>query len=79
MARPQGIKGICKQFLAVTKADKKNRKTVSRDHHIEAFTVWMAGAALNSGYIHGQSDDIGFGHEQLTSRLSPPGKILPLW
>ena len=39
----------------------ENRKTVGRDHHIEAFTMWMAGAGLKSGYIHGQSDELGFG------------------
>jgi hypothetical protein len=39
----------------------ENRKTVGRDHHIEAFTMWMAGAGLKQGYIHGQSDELGFG------------------
>jgi hypothetical protein len=39
----------------------ENRKTVGRDHHIDAFTMWMAGAGLKKGYIHGQSDELGFG------------------
>ncbi|MEL6355493.1 MAG: DUF1501 domain-containing protein [Bacteroidota bacterium] len=31
-----------------------------RDHHTEAFTVWMAGAGCRAGYIHGETDEIGF-------------------
>ena len=47
----------------------ENRKTVGRDHHIEASTMWIAGAGLKSGYIHGQSDELGFDHEQLAYRF----------
>ena len=39
----------------------ENRKTTGRDHHIDAFTMWMAGAGLKKGYIHGQTDELGFG------------------
>ena len=31
-----------------------------RDHHLDAFTVWMAGAGLKPGYSHGQTDDMGY-------------------
>ena len=31
-----------------------------RDHHPQAFTVWMAGAGLKPGFAHGQSDDLGY-------------------
>jgi uncharacterized protein (DUF1501 family) len=31
-----------------------------RDHHSRAFTMWMAGGGLKSGYIHGETDDLGF-------------------
>ncbi len=37
------------------------RKTVGRDHHIDAFTMWAAGAGLKKGYIHGATDELGFG------------------
>lgn len=30
-----------------------------RDHH-RTFTVWMAGAGVNAGYVHGRTDDLGF-------------------
>ncbi len=39
----------------------ENRKTVGRDHHIDAFTMWMAGAGVKKGYIHGATDELGFG------------------
>jgi len=31
-----------------------------RDHHGKAFSMWMAGAGIKKGYVHGQSDDFGF-------------------
>ena len=36
----------------------ESRKTTGRDHHIDAFTMWMAGAGLIKGYIHGKSDEL---------------------
>ena len=39
----------------------ETRKTTGRDHHIDAFTMWMAGAGLKKGYIHGKTDELGFG------------------
>ncbi|MGB5497432.1 MAG: DUF1501 domain-containing protein [Maribacter sp.] len=31
-----------------------------RDHHGDAFTMWMAGGGLKKGASHGKTDDIGF-------------------
>ena len=31
-----------------------------RDHHTEAFTVWMAGGGVKRGYTHGETDEIGY-------------------
>lgn len=36
------------------------RATVGRDHHIESFTIWMAGAGIKPGMQYGQTDDLGF-------------------
>ncbi len=36
------------------------RQFVGRDHHIEAFTLWMAGGGVKAGYSHGETDEIGF-------------------
>ena len=37
------------------------RASVGRDHHIEAFTVWMAGAGVKPGFQYGETDELGFG------------------
>jgi hypothetical protein len=37
------------------------RGTVGRDHHIDAFTMWLAGGGVKSGCIHGATDELGFG------------------
>jgi Protein of unknown function (DUF1501) len=31
-----------------------------RDHHNSAFTMWLAGGGVKSGYSHGATDDLGF-------------------
>jgi len=31
-----------------------------RDHHTEAFTIWMAGAGIKKGYSYGETDEIGY-------------------
>ncbi|WP_316819981.1 DUF1501 domain-containing protein [Pedobacter gandavensis] len=31
-----------------------------RDHHTEAFTMWMAGGGIKKGYTHGETDEIGY-------------------
>ena len=33
---------------------------VGRDHHIEAFTMWMAGAGLKRGISYGETDELGY-------------------
>jgi hypothetical protein len=37
------------------------RQTVGRDHHIDAFTMWMAGGGVKPGVILGETDELGFG------------------
>ncbi len=31
-----------------------------RDHHIDAFTIWMAGGGIKKGYTYGETDEIGY-------------------
>jgi hypothetical protein len=31
-----------------------------RDHHTEAFTIWMAGAGIKRGFTYGETDEIGY-------------------
>lgn len=40
-----------------------------RDHHTEAFTMWMAGGGIRKGYTYGETDEIGY------SAIS--GKVTP--
>ena len=37
-----------------------NKDAAGRDHHKEAFTVWMAGGGLKPGLTYGSTDDLGF-------------------
>jgi uncharacterized protein (DUF1501 family) len=36
------------------------RATIGRDHHVDAFTLWLAGGGVKSGHIHGMTDELGF-------------------
>ena len=36
------------------------RDSLGRDHHLEAFTMWMAGGGVKPGQTIGQTDDIGY-------------------
>lgn len=33
---------------------------MGRDHHLEAFTMWMAGGGVKRGYSHGETDELGY-------------------
>ncbi len=35
--------------------------SAGRDHHVDAFTIWMAGAGVKHGFSYGETDEIGFG------------------
>jgi hypothetical protein len=35
-------------------------RSLGRDHHPTAFTVWMAGGGVKPGLTHGATDDLGF-------------------
>jgi Protein of unknown function (DUF1501) len=36
------------------------RRSLGRDHHPQAFTMWMAGGGIKPGIVHGATDDLGF-------------------
>jgi hypothetical protein len=36
------------------------RDTVGRNHHIDAYTMWLAGGGIKSGLNLGASDELGF-------------------
>ncbi len=33
---------------------------MGRDHHLDAFTIWMAGGGIKKGLSYGETDDIGY-------------------
>jgi hypothetical protein len=35
-------------------------KAMGRDHHSEAFTMWVAGGGIKGGLSHGETDEIGY-------------------
>jgi hypothetical protein len=38
----------------------EKRETVGRNHHIEAFTMFLAGGGVKGGITLGETDDFGF-------------------
>jgi hypothetical protein len=35
-------------------------RSQGRDHHPQAFTMWMAGGGIRPGHVHGATDELGF-------------------
>jgi hypothetical protein len=35
-----------------------------RDHHIKGFSIWMAGAGIKPGIVHGATDELGYSSVQ---------------
>jgi hypothetical protein len=40
--------------------ENKNNPFLGRDHHVEAFTMWMAGGGIRKGVTWGETDEIGY-------------------
>ena len=36
------------------------KRSLGRDHHPSAFTLWMAGGGVKPGLVYGATDDLGF-------------------
>lgn len=37
-----------------------NKGPAGRDHHNKAMTIWLAGAGIQRGLVHGSTDDLGY-------------------
>ena len=37
------------------------RQFTGRNHHIDAFTMWLAGGGIKAGQVYGRTDEFGFG------------------
>jgi len=40
--------------------DGKQNPFKGRDHHVDAFTIWMAGGGIKKGFTYGETDEIGY-------------------
>ena len=38
----------------------ENREHIGRNHHVDAFTMWMAGGGIKPGQTLGETDEFGF-------------------
>jgi hypothetical protein len=38
----------------------ENREKTGRNHHVDAFTMWMAGGGIKPGQVLGETDEFGF-------------------
>src|SRR5262245_23145340 len=47
-------------MLQGTDADDNPAARPGRDHHKDAFCVWMAGGGVKPGYTYGRTDDLGY-------------------
>jgi hypothetical protein len=47
----------------------KTNPFLGRDHHAEAFTMWMAGGGLKKGFSFGETDEIGY--NAIMGKVSP--------
>ncbi|MEQ9443444.1 MAG: DUF1501 domain-containing protein [Cyclobacteriaceae bacterium] len=51
------------EFGRTPMQENRNGKVMpfrGRDHHTEAFTMWVAGGGVKGGYTHGETDEIGY-------------------
>ncbi len=39
---------------------QKNKGTVGRDHHNKSMSMWLAGAGIRRGIVHGATDELGY-------------------
>jgi hypothetical protein len=38
----------------------EQRESTGRDHHIDAYTMWLAGGGVKRGFLYGRTDEIGY-------------------
>lgn len=51
---------FCTEFGRTPAIEERAGGTDGRDHHPHGFTVWLAGAGLKGGMVHGATDELGF-------------------
>ena len=51
---------FCTEFGRTPGLEERGGGATGRDHHPNGFTIWMAGAGLKRGHIHGATDELGY-------------------
>ncbi len=51
---------FCTEFGRTPAIEERAGGTDGRDHHPHGFTVWLAGAGIKGGMVHGATDELGF-------------------
>ncbi len=51
---------FCTEFGRTPGLEERASGTTGRDHHPNGFTVWLAGAGVKRGYVHGATDELGY-------------------
>jgi hypothetical protein len=51
---------FCTEFGRTPAVEERSGGTDGRDHHPHGFTIWMAGAGIRGGSVHGETDELGF-------------------
>lgn len=51
---------FCTEFGRTPGLEQRAGGKDGRDHHPNGFTVWLAGAGLKRGYVHGATDELGY-------------------
>jgi uncharacterized protein (DUF1501 family) len=51
---------FCTEFGRTPGLELRGGGVSGRDHHPNGFTIWMAGAGIKPGYVHGATDELGY-------------------
>lgn len=51
---------FCTEFGRTPGMEQRAGGKDGRDHHPHGFTVWLAGAGLRQGMVHGETDELGY-------------------
>jgi hypothetical protein len=51
---------FCTEFGRTPGLELRGGGKTGRDHHPNGFTIWMAGAGIKKGHVHGATDELGY-------------------
>jgi hypothetical protein len=51
---------FCTEFGRTPGLELRGGGVDGRDHHPNGFTIWLAGAGIKRGYVHGATDELGY-------------------